>query len=67
MAITKKPLERTREDTLVEIRRGCRPRRFNEMLGPNPQPGDAEDLEDFLCYLHSYRRPVQAPDGEELR
>lgn len=62
MALTEQPCEKSPEEIVAEIRRTLRPRRFEEMLGPEPRPGDAEDLDDFLGYLHSHRRPVQIPD-----
>ena len=47
----------TRDELLAELRRQARPRSFEEMLGPKPQPGDADDdLEGFLALLEEQRR-----------
>jgi hypothetical protein len=65
MAISEQPREKSRDELLAEIWRAHHPRSFEEMLGPEPQPGDADDLEDFLRFLHSHRHPVRTPDDQE--
>ena len=67
MAIKKRERVPTREELLAEIRRHARPRSFEEMLGPKPQPGDADDdLEGFLEFLEEQRRvPARYPGDEE--
>lgn len=65
MTVIDHGLEPTREEILTEIRRLHRPRKFEEMLGPTPEPGDKEDLEDFLSFLNAHRGGVRTPDDEE--
>ena len=65
MAIAEQPREKTAEEIRAEIRRAKHPRAFAAMLGPAPEPGDNEDLEEFLGYLHTHRRGVQIPAAEE--
>jgi hypothetical protein len=64
MAIIERPNARSREEMLAEIRRLARARRFEEMLGPEPDPGDADELRDFLTFLEEQRRQHQQYPGD---
>lgn len=65
MPIGEQKPTRSREERIAAILRKHRPLRFEEMLGPEPEPGDAEDLEAFLAFLASRREPVHVPDQTE--
>lgn len=65
MAITQQKPVRSREQRIADILRTHKPRTFEELLGPKPEPEDAEDLEAFLEYLHSRREPVRVPGESE--
>jgi hypothetical protein len=56
----------TGEEKLAEILRTYRPLRLEDTMGPPPEPGDGDDLEDFLAFLEEQRRqPGRYPGGEE--
>jgi hypothetical protein len=65
MSIQDQEREKTREELIREIHERQRPRSFDDMLGPEPEPGDDEDLEDFLQYLREVRQEVFAPPLED--
>jgi hypothetical protein len=65
MAITDQTRTRAREERIAAILRTHRPLTFEEMLGPEPEPGDSEDLQAFLDFLHSRHEPVRVPDSSE--
>jgi hypothetical protein len=46
----------TREELLAEIRRRGRRRSFDEILGPEPEPGTEHELADFIAWLEALRR-----------
>jgi hypothetical protein len=66
MAVTERTeLLPTADEKLGKILQIHRPLRFEETVGPQPGPGDAEDLEHFLAFLQEQRRGMARFPGDE--
>jgi hypothetical protein len=64
MAIIERREAPSRDELLADIRRHGRGRCFEEMLGPAPAPGDAEELQEFLAFLEEQRRQSARYPGD---